>query len=121
MAAEKRTSLNFSVTKNGQTLQQQIALSEDLAGSKLGGVRQSLAAGSWTALNLGTVTVADLLCVVNDDATNFVQLATANDNSGIFSKLTPGRCAFLPVDPAATIYGRANTGACVVKTTTVEA
>ena len=121
MSQEKRTSLNFSVALGGQTVQQIVQLSEDLVGSKLGGVRQTLATGGWTALNLGAVATADLLCVVNDDAANFVQLAIDNAGAKIFAKLTPGRCAFFPPDPTATIYGKPDTANCVVKVTAVEA
>ena len=120
MADEKRTSLNFSVLKNGQTVQQVVSLTESLAGSLVSATRQSIAT-TWTALDLGTVTTADLICIVNDDATNFVQLATANNNSGIFAKLAAGRCAFFAAEPTATYYAKANTAACVVKITTAEA
>jgi hypothetical protein len=120
MADEKRTSLSFSVVKSGQTLQQVVSLAEDLAGSEIAAVRQSIAT-SWTALDLGTITTADLLCVVNDSATNYVQLATASNDSGIFAKLTPGRCAFFAAEPTATYYARANTAACNVKITAAEA
>lgn len=120
MADEKRTSLNFSVVKGGQTLQQVVSLTEDLAGSEIAAVRQSIAT-TWTALDLGTVTAADLICVVNDDATNYVQLALANDDSGIFAKLAAGRCAFFPPQPSATYYAKANTSACNVKITLTEA
>lgn len=120
MADEKRTSLNFSVVKGGQTLQQVVSLVEDLAGSEIAAVRQSIAT-SWTAIDLGTIATADLLCIVNDDATNFVQLATANDDSGIFAKLAAGRCAYLAAEPTATYYAKANTAACNIKVTAAEA
>lgn len=120
MADEKRTSLTFSVVKGGQTLQQTISLTEDLAGSEIAGLRQSIAT-SWTAIDLGTLTTADLVCIVNDDATNYVQLATASDNSGIFANLTAGRVAFFAAEPTATYYARANTAAVNIKVTMAEA
>lgn len=120
MADEKRTSLSFSLVKTGQTLQQVVSLTEDLAGSEITAVRQSIAT-TWTAIQLGAITAPDLMCVVNDDATNYVELAIANDNSGIFAKLAAGRCAFFPVAATTTIYGRANTAACNVKVTICEA
>ena len=114
MASEKRTVLQFTLSNGAQTLQLQKTLTEDLVGSAINGNQQSVGT-SWAALDLGTVATADLLCVVNTDATNFVQLATDNAGAKLFSKLTAGRMAFFPPDPSVTIYAKADTAACVVQ------
>jgi hypothetical protein len=115
MSQEKRTALQFNLTRGLQTFQIQVNLAEDLAGSNLSGSLQSVGTAGWVALNLGTVAAADLLCVVNTDAAHYVQLATDNAGAKIFAKLTPGRAAFFPPDPTVTIYAKANTAACLVQ------
>jgi hypothetical protein len=120
MSQEKQTSLNFTAKKNGLTVQALIQLTEDLAGAKMNGTRQVVPT-AWTAVQLGSVATADLLCVQNDDPTNYVQLAIASDGTGIFAKLTAKRAAFFPPDPTATIYAKADTASCPIIATTVEA
>ena len=115
MSQEKRTVLQFNLTKGGQTLQCQVNLAENLTGNNIVGLQQSIGTAAWTALDLGTVTTADLLAVVNTDVTNYVQLSIDNAGAKIFGKLTPGRAAFLPPDPTATIYAKAHTAACQVQ------
>lgn len=68
---------------------------------------------SWEALDLGSLAAVRLLGVVNNDPTNFVQLAYANDDSDIFAKLSPGD-PFVGQPTSATIYAKADTAACIV-------
>lgn len=106
--------LQFSLNKGTQTLQAQVNLAENLAGSNLSGSQQSVGT-AWAALPLGTVATADLLLVINTDPTNYVQLATDNAGAKVFARLSPNRAAFIPPDPAVTIYAKANTAACLVQ------
>ena len=119
MANEKRTSLTFSVVEQGLTTSLTLSLLEDLTGSKSLGTPQDIGT-AWEALTLSDLGSADLIAVKNNDATNYVQLATANDNSGIFARLTPGRGAFFPPETSATLYARANTAECELAKLVVE-
>lgn len=83
-------------------------------------VRPYTATTSWTAIPLGSLASFDLLCVKNTDGTNYVEIATANDGTGIFGKLTPARFSFIACNPSATYYIRANTASCVVQLSAVE-
>lgn len=75
---------------------------------------------TWEALSFGEITgVPIALQVVNLDATNFVQLAIANDNSGVYEKLLAGH-SYQGHPAAATIYAKADTAACRVKITAIE-
>lgn len=119
MASEKSTALSFAVSKNGQRVSDQLALVENLAGTDYYAKSWTVTT-SWTAIPLDALASFDLLFVKNNDAANYVQLATANDNSQIFAKLTAGRGCFLPPDPSATLYWRANTASCVCTVTATE-
>jgi hypothetical protein len=120
MANEKRTSLNFSIVKDGQTSGLSLSLNENLAGDNYEAGTQSVGTGAWEAVSLGDCSSADLMAIKNNDDTNYVQLATANDGTKIFAKLTPGRVCFVPVDPTATIYAKANTAAVEIQKVIVE-
>lgn len=119
-ANEKRTQLSFQVAKSDMTLQQVASLTENMVGNVVA-EQQTISTGGWTAINLKPLTnTMDLICVINTDTTNFVQLALST-GTNIFAKLTPGRVAFFPPDPAlSNIVARADTSNCVVQVIVAE-
>lgn len=120
MAGEKQSSISLTIAKTGQVFAlTPPALTEDLAGTQAISNVQNVGTG-WEAILIGDLSRIDLLAVRNADNTNFIQLATANDGSGIFAKLTPGRFAFVPVDSGATVYAKADTAACDLQVVAVE-
>lgn len=119
MANEKQTSINFSVTKNGLRVADVLSLNEDLSGTDFQGQSYTVTT-SWTAVPLGALASFDLVFIKNTDSTNYVQLAIDNASAKIFAKLTAGRGAFIPLDPSATLYWRANTASCVCNLTATE-
>jgi len=119
MANEKQSSVNFSVTKNGLRVSDTLSLNETLAGTDYYAKAWTVTT-SWVAIPLDALASFDLIMVKNTDATNYVQIATANDSSHIFAKLTAGRAMFIPADPSATLYWRANTASCVCNVTATE-
>ena len=119
MANEKSSSIVFSVLKNGQRVSDQLSLSETLAGTDYYGKAWTVTT-SWTAIPLDALASFDLVLVKNTDATNFVSIATANDGTHKFAKLTPGRGLFIPADSSATLYWKADTASCVCNVTASE-
>lgn len=119
MASEKQTSISFRVAKGGLAVSDSVALVEDLSGTDFY-AKPVTVTTSWAAVSVEELASVDLLFVKNTDATNYVQLATANDNSGIFARLTAGRGCFFPVNSGSTIYARANTASCVCNFVAVE-
>jgi hypothetical protein len=114
MANEKRVTLKVVLDKGGFQQQLDANLAEDFAGKNFLGIVQTIST-SWTAVNVTGLASVDLLAARNSDGTNYVELATANDGSGIFAKLTAGRGCFISANPSATYYARANTAACDVE------
>lgn len=112
MANEKTTSISFQVAKGGVTVRDSVSLSETLSGTDFIG-RPVTVTTSWTAIPLGDLASFDLLYARNTDATNYIQIATANDGTHVFAKLTAGRACFLPVDSGATLYWKANSASVV--------
>lgn len=82
---------------------------------------QSVGTGSWVALDVGNCSPADMIAVINNDGTNYVQLATANDGTKIFARIGAGRFALFPQDSGVTIYVKANTATCSVVVAACEA
>jgi len=119
MAGEKQTNITFAVTKNNLRVSDTLSLSEDLAGTDYY-AKSWVVTTAWTAIPLDALSSFNLLMVKNTDGTNYIQLATANDGTHIFCKLTAGRGCFFPPDSAATLYWRANTASCVVNVTATE-
>lgn len=68
---------------------------------------------SWVALDFDTLSDADELWLQNLDATNYVRLATANDDTKIFARLKANGypIRFTP-EPAQTWYVKANSASC---------
>jgi hypothetical protein len=119
MASEKQTSINFSISKNNLRVSDTLALTENLSGTDYY-AKSWVVTTSWTAIPLDALASFDLLMVKNTDATNYLQVATANDGTHIFARLTSGRALLLPPETGATLYWRANTAACVANVTATE-
>lgn len=60
---------------------------------------------------LGGVTSQGWAFFYNSDATNYIQLYMGSGGTP-FLRLKPGWPAFVPLDPGAVLYAKANTGAC---------
>jgi len=119
MAFTKVSSVALSIRDGQSTGALSATLSETCSGTDWE-VRPYTATTSWTAIPLGSLASFDLLCVKNTDGTNYVEIATANDGTGIFAKLTAGRFCFVACNPSATYYARANTASCVLQFAAVE-
>ena len=119
MANEKSTSLNFTVAKNNLRVSDTASLSETLAGTDYYAKSWTVTT-SWTAIPLDALASFDLLMIKNTDATNYVELATANDGTHKFAKPTPGRVVFLSDPSASTLYWKANAASCVCNVTATE-
>ncbi len=120
MAFTKVSSASLGLSDTSGTGALACNLSETSSGTDWQVRPYTAAAGSWNALPLGSLASFDLLCVKNTDAANYTEVATANDGSGIFAKLTAGRFLFIACNPSATYYVRANTGACVLQMSAAE-
>jgi hypothetical protein len=70
---------------------------------------QTFTGGAWEAIFIGDIATLGYLHLKNNDAVNYVEIATANDNSGIFAKVLAGRTTQVAVKAAVTYYVRANT------------
>ena len=106
----KNSQVTFTVQdgQNVATLTQ--AITEVATGNDRQNVTQTIAT-SWTAINFRPVT-PDLFMVQNLRPDNYVQLATANDGTGLFARVSPGRPGpYITADPGATYYARAHTAA----------
>ncbi len=114
MAFTKSSTIGLSFTDTNLTGGMAPTLNETSSGTDWQ-VRPYTATTSWTAIPLGSLASFDLLAVKNTDATNYVELATANDGSAIFAKLTAGRFSFVACNPSATYYVKANTASCVIQ------
>lgn len=108
-------SLNIADSSTGLSGNFSASLTETLSGTDWL-VQPQTATTSWAALNIGFCASADLLAVRNLDAANFVQLSLDNTGTKIFAKLKGisggGRFCFIPIDPTATIYIKADTASC---------
>jgi hypothetical protein len=119
MASEKTSSINFSVSKNNLRVSDVLSLSENLSGTDYYAKSWTVTT-SWVAIPLDALASFDLIMVKNTDATNFVSIATANDGTHKFAKLTAGRAMFLPPDSGSTLYWKADTASCVCNVTATE-
>ncbi len=102
-AVTSQSGVSLNVTDGVVSYSPSFSFSTTAAGAALVGQPQVITT-NWTLVNLGLAASADLMLLKNNDTTNYVQLATTGTN--VFSKLLPGRFAFVPVDPGATIYVR---------------
>lgn len=71
---------------------------------------QTIPHTAWTALDFGNITgTPEAFCVINNDATNYVEFAVANDDSGVFATLDANRSMVISPKSGVTYYARANT------------
>lgn len=119
MANEKQTNIQFSVTKNGLRCANNVNLNETLSGSDYYSQPYTVTT-SWTAIPFDTLASFDLLFIQNTDSTNYVELATANDGTHKFAKLTSGRAAFISDPSASTLYWKANSASCICNVVATE-
>lgn len=93
----------------------------DLTGNPVFG-RQTVATGSWQALDKGNLGTIERIAFKNEDATNFVELDTAGDGSNLIGKVVAGDGGVLPLPASITaVYARADTASCVVSFAMTEA
>lgn len=119
MANEITITTSLSTTKNGATVSSGTKTSShDMSGDQAIGNIQIIGT-SWEAIVLGDVTTIGFVRALNLDATNYVELALANDSTGVFTKLKAGEAALFRASTA-TMYARANTAACNVHFVAVE-
>ncbi len=69
---------------------------------------------SWELLVFGDIGTLGEVALQNLDETNYVELALANDDSGIFAVLRPSTGAAVIPLATKTVYAKAHTGACNV-------
>ena len=114
MTLNKSSSVTFSIAGNGSNFSLSFSLSETSADGADAVGQPQLVPTAWTAVNVGNCAPAEKICIRNNDPTNYVQLATSNAGAGLFARLKPGECAFWPLDPATTLYAKANAAACAI-------
>jgi hypothetical protein len=120
MADEISLSISVSVSKDAISIAKTQSSLQDFAGNDYLLGTQAVAT-TWEAISLGDVTAPPgTVMVKNLDETNYVELALANDGTGIFEKLKPlSVCLFHPTDT--TVFAQANTAACQVEFLIIEA
>lgn len=105
---QTKTNLNFNVVNGFDNFFIQANLTESPTGTDFNSGTQSAPTASWAAVSMGSCVSVDLVCIKNLDTANYVRLAVANDNSGVFARLTPGRVAFWPLETGVTLFAKAN-------------
>lgn len=121
MANEIYNSSTLTANKGGVSVSQTASETITMDGDDMVQGTQVIGT-SWEAIDWGEITGAPRrVQLKNLDATNFVDLATANDDSGVFGILDAngGTASFRP--KVATIYAKADTAACRVSRVAVEA
>jgi len=112
MANEIQVSTSLNVTKSGATSAGSRTESITMAGDQHISNVQSVGT-SWEAIQVGDVSTIGYVYARNQDSTNYVELALANDGSQVFAKLIAGNACCFPASTA-TMYAKANTAACNV-------
>lgn len=108
MAREIQFNSQLAASKNGASINLSVSKVLDMAGNSMIQETQDITTGG-VALTFGDVSGAPKkLIVVNLDATNFVEIDSANTFDKFPQKLVAGDFALLSPQTA-TIYARANT------------
>lgn len=76
---------------------------------------QSIATGSKTAVQTGSVTPLGYCWLHNTDETNYVSIYSDASGSTELMRLFPGDQALFPLGPASTLYAEANGAACALE------
>ncbi len=123
MAREFGQQYSVSGSKNGQSINGSGTTQTDMTDGNTVDSSQDIGT-SWEALTWGDIASISAITVINKDASHYVEVATANDGTGIFGYMAPaatagqdgGHCQLQckPGAPA-TYYARANTASCRVK------
>lgn len=129
MANEAQGTVYLTANKNGGNVTQNKTFSLTMSGNELVRSTQLITAASWQALTWGAITGAPgAFTLTNLDATNYVDIAVANDDSGVFARLLPGPLAGIPGNsilitpkPGVTYYANAHTGSVRVEKAAAEA
>ena len=95
---------------NGEITHQTGTVSITISGDDYRKITQNIGTSA-ELLSFGDCTPGYIL-VVNDDSTNYIELATDNMMANIFAKITAGGMALFPNAASGTPYARANTSAC---------
>lgn len=106
--------------KNGATVNVSTSKAYTMAGEDM--VQETQLIGTtWEQITMGEISgVPAEMQILNMDATNFVQLAYANDNSQVFEKILAGH-AYQGHPVSATIYAKADTASVRIQKVIVEA
>lgn len=107
MANEVQVSAGLSVSKSGISLGVSGAKSITQAGNANTGTVQNIGTSA-EALSVGDVSTIGYLLIKNQDATNFVEVDSANTFDAFPQKLLPGEFVLLKPQTA-TIYLKADT------------
>lgn len=71
---------------------------------------QDITTGSWQAISFGLLASLDVVCLINADPTNYVQIALDNAGANLVCRLYPGQAIPIPMDPGVSgFYAKANT------------
>lgn len=108
MANTLKLSFSCSLVHEAGSASLKFTDSRELSGTGFVNLEQEVGT-SWEAVSLTDIGTLGFLAIRNEDTTNYVQIATANDDSGILAKITPGRGQAIEVNPGATYYVKANT------------
>ena len=80
-----------------------------LTGTGFVNIEQEIGTGAWEAVSVTDIGTLGFLFIRNEDAVNYVEIATANDDTGIFGRISAGRGLPVDVVSGATYYLKANT------------
>jgi hypothetical protein len=97
-----------SLVHPGGSASLQVSEQRTLAGTGFVNIEQEIGT-SWEAVSVTDIGTLGFLFIRNEDAVNYVEIATANDNTGIFGKIVAGRGLPVDVSAGATYYLKANT------------
>ena len=107
-----KLTFNFTTTLTHAVGSASINVSETrtLTGTGFVSEEQEIGTGAWEAIDLTDIGTLGFLVIRNIDPTNYVEIATANDGTQIFGKISAGRGLPVEVASGVTYYAKANTG-----------
>lgn len=118
MANEITIAVTLKASKNGAGISVTTTKTLDMAGTHMINNVQSVGT-SWEQMVIGDVSGAGFVYVKNLDATNYVEVALANDGTKIFQKILPGEATLIKAETD-TMYLQANGADCDVEIAAVE-
>jgi hypothetical protein len=108
MAREISISGSLSASKNGVQVSQSVSAVVDMTGDKMLSNVQAVGT-ALEAINKGDIGTLGYVLFKNLDATNYVDICSANDIGTSFAKLLPLDFTIIKASAAATYYAKANT------------